>query len=391
LIDIVIVSYSRTPLGAFLGSLSSFSAIDLGKHALAGALEQSTLQAKDIEQVIFGNVLSANLGQAPAKQIAIGAGIPTSAVCTTVNQVCASGMKAIIIGAAEIKLGNAEIAAVGGTESMSNVPFYFPKARQGNKLGHTEMVDGLIKDGLWDPYNNVHMGEAGEECAARYKKTREDQDAFALLSYTRAAEASKLDVVIKHINPLKMPRTNALISADEQITKNDPAKMKTLRPAFREGGTVTAANASSLNDGAAALIISSGKRATSSSLPVLARIVASAEVSQDPILFTTSPAIAVKKALEKANLTLNDIDFFEINEAFSVVALANIEILGIDVNKVNVFGGAVALGHPLGCSGARIVTTLLSVLEHRKGRYGCASVCNGGGGASAIIIEYLHK
>ncbi|KAI5059217.1 hypothetical protein GOP47_0025536 [Adiantum capillus-veneris] len=391
--DVCIVGVARTPMGSSSGSLSSLAATKLGSIAIQGALKRSGVQPELVEEVFFGNVLSGNLGQAPARQAALGAGIPHSVVCTTVNKVCASGMKAMMLAAQTIQLGHNDVVVAGGMESMSNAPYYLPKARQGYRLGHGELVDGMMKDGLWDVYNDCGMGVCAEICAEQHVISREDQDNFAIQSYERAISAQSSGAFKWEIVPVEIPgargKPSVIVEKDEGIDKLDAAKLKKLRPAFKEGGTVTAGNASSISDGAAALVLVSGAKAVQLGLQVIARLIGSADAAQTPELFTTSPALAIPKALARAKIEPSMIDCYEINEAFAVVALANQKILGLKPEKVNVHGGAVSLGHPLGCSGARIVVTLLGALKQQKAKYGVAGVCNGGGGASAVVIELM--
>ena len=389
--EVYIVSAVRTPIGSFLGSLSSLSATKLGSIAAKGAIERAGIKAEDIQEVYFGNVMSANLGQAPAKQVMLGAGVPNTVPATTINKVCASGMKSIMLGAQSIMTGDNDVVLVGGTESMSNVPHYMP-ARTGTKLGHTQMTDGLIKDGLWDVYNDYHMGNAAELCATECNISREDQDAFAIESYKRAAaawEAKKFDNEIVPVEITDRKGNVTVINEDEEYKAVRFDKIPELRPVFKKDGTVTAANASTLNDGAAALVLMSKERAEAMGIKPLAKIVSFADAAQAPEWFTTSPAKALPKALDKAGLTADQVDFFEINEAFAAVSIANTQIMKLDPAKIDVNGGAVALGHPLGCSGARIIVTLINVLNQNNGKIGAAGICNGGGGASAMVIEAM--
>lgn len=390
--EVYIIAAKRTPIGGFLGNFSELSATELGAIAIKGVLEESKIEPKIVDSVYMGNVLSANLGQSPARQASIFAGIPNEVDCTTVNKVCAAGMKATIIGAQQIQLGLEDIVVTGGMESMSNVPHYTNK-RKINKLGHETLIDGLLKDGLTDVYNDFHMGNAAELCAQKYKLTREQQDEYALKSYEKATNATKAGKFINEIIPLKIHQKTGeiVINEDEDIYKIVPEKVAKLKPSFIEVGTVTAANASNLNDGAAALLLASKEAVEKYNLTPLAKIIGYADAAQAPEWFTTSPSKAIPKALEKANLTIDDIDFFEINEAYASVMLANQIELGLDANKVNIYGGAIALGHPLGSSGARILCTLVSVLQQEKGKYGVAAICNGGGGASAIVLESFQS
>jgi len=389
--DVVIVAAVRTPIGSFGGSLAGFSATQLGGFAIKAAVEKAGLKPENIEEVYMGNVLSANLGQAPATQAAKFAGLP-DVPSTTINKVCASGIKAIMLAAQSIALGDADIVVAGGMESMSNVPYYLDKARNGYRLGHGQITDGLIKDGLWDVYNDYHMGSAAELCASTCDITREDQDKFAISSYQRAQSAQKdgkfkEEIVAIEIKDRKGEIT--LFNADEEPNAVKFDKIPGLKPVFKKEGTVTAANASTLNDGAAALVLMSAAKAQELGIKPLAKILAYADAQQAPEWFTTAPSKAIPLALSKANLSTADVDYFEINEAFAVVSLANNKELGLDEENVNVNGGAVAIGHPLGASGARIVVTLLSVLAQNNGKIGVAGICNGGGGASAIVIENL--
>lgn len=389
--EVVIVSAVRTPIGSFGGSLSSFSATQLGGIAIKAAVEKAGISPADVQEVYMGNVLSANIGQAPATQAAKLAGLP-DLPATTINKVCASGTKAIMLAAQSIALGENDIIVAGGMESMSNVPYYLDKARNGYRLGHGQLTDGLVKDGLWDVYNDYHMGSAAELCAAECEISREDQDAFAISSYQRAQSAENAGKFESEIVPVPLKDRKGdvtLISKDEEPFAVKFDKIPGLKPVFKKNGTVTAANASTLNDGAAALVIMSAEKAKELGLKPLAKILAYADAQQAPEWFTTAPAKAIPLALKKAGKNISDVDYFEINEAFSVVSLANNKLLELDAEKVNVNGGAVAIGHPLGASGARIVVTLLAVLAQNNGSIGVAGICNGGGGASAIVIEKL--
>ena len=389
--EVVIVSVARTPIGSFLGSLSDIPAPKLGEVAIRGALNKIKLDPKLVDEVFMGNVVSAGLGQAPARQAALFAGIPNTVPCTTVNKVCASGMKAIMLAAQAIKTGDAEIIVAGGMENMSKIPHYL-EGRKSTKLGNITVADGLLVDGLINVYDQKHMGTCGDLCADEYKFTREDQDNFAIASYKKSADAWANGKFSNEIVPVEIPQRKGdpiIFSEDEEYKNVDLAKIPTLRPVFSKDGTVTAANASTINDGAAALVIMSAEKAKELNLKPIAKIIGYADAAHEPEWFTTAPAKAIPKALAKAGLKIDDIDYFEFNEAFSVVGLANIQLLGLDASKVNVNGGAVSLGHPLGMSGARIVITLASVLEQNNAKYGAAAICNGGGGASAIIIERL--
>lgn len=390
--EVVIVSAVRTPIGSFGGSLAGFSATQLGGFAIKGAVEKAGLKPTDIQEVYMGNVLSANLGQAPATQAAKFAGLP-DLPATTINKVCASGTKAIMLAAQSIALGNAEIIVAGGMESMSNVPYYLDKARNGYRLGHGQITDGLVKDGLWDVYNDYHMGSAAELCSSECNISREEQDAFAISSYQRAQKAQSDGLFKEEIISIEIKDRKGEITVfdkDEEPATVKFDKIPSLKPVFKKDGTVTAANASTLNDGAAALVLMSAEKAKQLNLKPLAKILAYADAQQAPEWFTTAPSKAIPLALQKAQIDIKDVDYFEINEAFSVVSLANNKELGLSEDKVNINGGAVAIGHPLGASGARIVVTLLAVLNQKKGKIGVAGICNGGGGASAIVIENLR-
>jgi len=389
--EVVIVSVARTPIGSFLGSLSTIPATKLGAIAIKGALNKINLNPELIDEVFMGNVVSAGLGQAPARQAAIFAGIPNTVPCTTVNKVCASGMKAIMFAAQAIKSGDAEIIVAGGMESMSNIPHYIA-GRKATKLGNITATDGLLVDGLTNVYDQKHMGTCGDLCANEYNFTREDQDNFAIESYNRSAKAWANDNFSNEVVPVEIPQRRGepiIFSEDEEYKNVKMDKIPTLRPVFTKEGTVTAANASTLNDGAAALVIMSADKAKELELKPIAKILGYADAAHEPEWFTTAPAKALPKALNKAGISQSDVDYFEFNEAFSVVGLANMKILGLDSNKVNVNGGAVSLGHPLGMSGARIVIALTSILAQNNAKIGAAAICNGGGGASALIIERL--
>lgn len=390
--DVVIVSAKRTPMGAFGGSLSSFSATELGAAAILEAVKAGGIKADDVQEVLMGNVLSAGVGQAPARQAALKAGLSQRTPATTVNKVCASGMKSIMIAADQIRLGEADIIVAGGMESMSNVPYYLPKQRFGAKYGHTQTEDGIVKDGLWDVYNDYLMGNAGDLCARECNISREEQDEYAITSYKRAIEATEKGYFQDEVIKMKVKDRKGNVTEvikDEELDKVRFEKIPQLRPVFDKEGTVTAANASSINDGAAAVLVMSADKAKELGLKPLARILSHASAAKAPEWFTTAPSDAIPIALKKAGLTKNDIDLFEINEAFSVVALANNQILELDPEKVNIHGGAVSIGHPLGCSGARIIVTLIHALKRTKGKYGCAGICNGGGGASSLVLEML--
>lgn len=387
--EVYIVGAARTPMGSFLGSLSRVSATKLGSIAIKGAIDKAGVSADHIDEVFMGNVLQANLGQAPARQAAIGAGIGENVPCTTVNKVCSSGMKSMMFGAQAIIAGDADVVIAGGMENMSSVPHYY-QGRSGQKLGDVKMVDGMVKDGLTDVYNAVHMGSCADMCATEHKFSREEQDAFAIESYNRSAKAWSEGKFADEIVPVEIPQRKGdpiIMSEDEEYKNVKMEKIPALRPVFNKDGTVTAANASTLNDGASAVVLMSKEKMEDLGLKPLARIVSYADAAQAPEWFTTAPAKAVPIAVNKAGLSNSDIDFWELNEAFSVVGLANTKILELDAAKVNVNGGAVALGHPLGSSGSRIVITLMNVLKQNKGKYGAAGICNGGGGASAMVIE----
>ncbi len=389
--EVVIVSVARTPIGSFMGSLSNIPAPKLGAHAIKGALAKTNLDPSNVQEVFMGNVVSAGLGQAPARQAAIFAGIPDSVPCTTVNKVCASGMKSIMLAAQTIALGDADIVVAGGMENMSSIPHY-QHARKGSKFGPIKMEDGMQKDGLVDAYQQVAMGVCADECAIEYEFSREDQDNYAIQSYNRSAEAWASGKFANEVVPIEIPQRRGepiLMSEDEEYKNVKMEKIPGLRAAFTKEGTVTAANASTINDGGAALVLMSAEKAHELNLKPLAKIRSYADAAHEPKWFTTAPAKALPKALAKANIDINDVDYFELNEAFSVVGLANMKILGLDDSKVNVNGGAVSLGHPLGVSGARIIIALTSILEQNDARIGAAGICNGGGGASAMVIERI--
>ena len=390
--EVYIVAAVRTPIGSFGGSLSSVSATALGGIAIKGALEKAGLSKDSIDEVIMGSVIQAGLGQAPARQAAKAAGLPDKVICTTINKVCASGMKSIAIAAQNIMLGDADIIIAGGMESMSNVPFYNTTQRWGNKYGDVVLQDGLAKDGLVDVYDKVAMGNFADACALKYNVSREAQDAFAVNSYKKAQQAMENGWFKDEIVPVEIPQKKGaalMVDKDEEPLKVNFDKLAQLNPAFSKEGTVTAANASTMNDGAAAVVLMSATKAKELGIKPIAIIKGFADAEQDPKWFTTSPALALPKALSKADVQINDIDFFEFNEAFSVVGIVNTEILKIDPAKVNVHGGAVALGHPLGCSGARIIVSLIHILKKNKAKKGAAAICNGGGGASAMVIELV--
>jgi acetyl-CoA C-acetyltransferase len=386
---VYIVSAARTPLGSFGGSLKDFSATQLGAIAIKAAVERAGLQPNQIQEVIMGSVIQANLGQAPARQAAKFAGLADDVNCTTVNKVCASGMKAIAQATQSILLGDNDIVVAGGMESMSNVPFYSPNLRWGNKYGNVSMIDGLAKDGLTDVYHNYPMGNAAELCAKECNVSREDQDAFAIESYKRSQAAWNEGKFANEIVPVELvtKKGTVIIDKDEEPFSVKFDKIPELKPAFLKDGTVTAANASTMNDGAAALVLMSKEKADELGIKPIAIVRGYADAEQAPEWFTTTPSLAVPKAVAKAGLTMNDVDFVELNEAFSVVGIVNTQKMNLDACKVNVNGGAVSLGHPLGCSGARIVVTLINVLKQNNGKIGAAGICNGGGGASAFVIE----
>ena len=389
--DVVIVAVARTPIGSFMGSLSGIPAPKLGAIAIKGALNKIKLDPNLVDEVFMGNVVSAGLGQAPARQAAIFAGIPDTVPCTTINKVCASGMKSVILAAQTISLGDADIVIAGGMENMSSIPHYL-YGRLGTKFGSTTLEDGMQKDGLVDAYDSNAMGVSADACAVKYDFSREDQDAYAIQSYQRSAEASSSGKFSDEIIPVEIPQRKGetiLMTEDEEFKKVKIEKISTLRAAFSKDGTVTAANASTINDGAAALILMSAEKAIELQLTPIAKIRSFADAAQEPKWFTTAPAKAIPKALEKAGISINEVDYFELNEAFSVVGLANMKILGLKNDRVNVNGGAVSLGHPLGVSGARIIIALTSILKQNKAKIGVAGICNGGGGASAMVIESL--
>ena len=387
--EVYIVSAVRTAMGSFGGTLAGVSATQLGATAIKGALAKINLDPKLVNEVYMGSVMQANLGQAPARQAAKFAGLPDGVICTTVNKVCASGMKSIMLGAQSIMLGDADVIVAGGMENMSAVPFYSESTRWGAKYGDAKLIDGLAKDGLTDVYGNFPMGNCAELCAKDHKFTREEQDAFAIESYKRSAAAWGAGKFKNEIVPVnvKTKKGDVEFAEDEEYKNVNFEKIPTLKPVFQKDGTVTAANASTMNDGAAAVILMSKEKADALGIKPLAKIKGFADAEQAPEWFTTTPSLAVPKAVEKAGLKMGDINYFELNEAFSVVGLANIKMMNLDASKVNVNGGAVSLGHPLGASGARIIVTLLNVLKQNKAKYGAAGICNGGGGASALVIE----
>ncbi|NQX82159.1 MAG: acetyl-CoA C-acyltransferase [Flavobacteriaceae bacterium] len=389
--EIVIVSAVRTPIGSFQGGLSTVSATKLGAVAIKGALEKINLDPKHIDEVIMGNVLQANVGQAPAKQAAIFAGIGSNVPCTTVNKVCASGMKSVSMASQAIACGDADVVVAGGMENMSMAPHYI-SSRLGVKLGDIKVIDGLMKDGLTNVYDQNPMGVFADNCATKYNFSREDQDEFAISSYKKSANSWEKGLFDNEIVPVSVPQRRGediIVNKDEEFTNVKLEKIPSLRAVFSKGGTVTAANASTINDGAAALILMSADKAKELGIKPIAKVLSYADASQEPEYFTTAPALAIPKALSKANLDIKNVDYFELNEAFSVVGLANIKLLGLDKDKVNVNGGAVSLGHPLGCSGARIIVSLINVLKQNNAKIGAAGICNGGGGAGAIVIESM--
>ncbi len=391
--EVVIVSAVRTPIGSFMGALSTVPAPRLGAIAIKGALEKINLKPEIIQEVLMGNVVQAGTGQAPARQAAIYAGIPNTVPCTTINKVCASGMKAVMQGAQAIALGDADIIVAGGMENMSLIPHYF-HARTGTKFGPGTLEDGMQKDGLVDAFDHNAMGVCADACATEYKFSREEQDAYAIQSYKRSADAWESGKFDNEVVPVEVPQRRGepvLVSKDEEYTNVFIDKIPSLRPAFTKDGTVTAANASTINDGAAAVVLMSREKAYELGLKPLATIKGFADAAHDPKWFTTAPSKALPKALDKAGISINDVDYFEFNEAFAVVGLANMKLLGLDDSNVNVNGGAVSLGHPLGCSGVRIIVTLINVLEQNNAKLGAAAICNGGGGASAIVIERAYN
>jgi len=399
--NVYVIGYARTPVGSFLGSLSSLNAIQLGKYAVEGALKRANIDPSQVEEFIFGNVLSANLGQNPARQVALSSGIPNSVPCSTINKVCASGMKAITLAAQTIALGDADIIVAGGTESMSNVPHYNTKIRNGLKYGSFQLVDGIDADGLSDAYSREPMGNAAELCASKYELSRESQDQYAIRSYSLAQDATRNGHLMSEIVEVSIQQKNATqtITEDDEVNKFQPEKLRKLKPVFKKDGTITPANASSLSDGASAVVLVSEDKLASLKLPEnqsFFKIISYADAALEPVEFTVAPSQAIPKAIAKANrlgysIDLNAIDYFEINEAFSAVALANCKILNLNLDKVNIYGGAVGIGHPLGCSGARITTALMNILNQKKASLGCAAICNGGGGASALILERIQQ
>lgn len=390
--EVYIISAVRTPIGSFGGKLAGFSATELGSFAIKGALEKANVDAGEVQEVLMGNVVSAGLGQAPARQAALGAGIGNNVPCTTINKVCASGMKSVMLAAQSIMVGSNDVVVAGGMESMSNIPYYLPKARTGYKYGNGELVDGLVKDGLWEVYNQFPMGNCADNTAKEMNISREAQDEYAINSYKKVAAATADGKFKNEIVPVAIPQRKGdpiMMTDDEEFNNVIFEKIPNLRPVFTKEGTVTAANASTINDGASAMVLMSKEKAEALGVKPIAKILGFADAAQDPLWFTTAPAKAIPKAMAMAGVNKADVDFYEINEAFSVVAIANNQELGLDPAKVNVNGGAVALGHPLGASGNRIVTTLCNVLDQNNGKIGVAGICNGGGGASAMVIEKL--
>jgi len=389
----VILSASRTPVGAFNGALKAFTGPELGAIAIKDAIAKAGVQGEDVKEALLGNVVSAGVGQAPARQAVIKAGLPQSVCCTTINKVCSSGMKSLMLGAQSVQAGANDLVLAGGFESMSNIPFYLPKARNGYGYGHGQVLDGVIKDGLWDAFDDQHMGSCAEHCASKMGFSREDQDNFALESYRRANAAIAAGLFKDEIASVEIKQRKGdpiIFDTDEEPGNLKPSKVPGLRPAFKKDGTVTAANASSLNDGAAAFVVSSGGYAADRGLKPIARVIGYGDAEHAPIWFTTAPALAVPVALRNAGIEASDVDLWELNEAFSVVSLANNQLLGLDPAYVNVNGGSVAIGHPIGASGARIIVTLLHALRQQDKTIGVAAICNGGGGASAIVVERLQ-
>jgi acetyl-CoA C-acetyltransferase len=389
-----VVGLARTPVGKMGGALASLTAPQMGAHCIKSALERSGMESKHVQEAFMGNVVSAGIGQAPARQAVMYAGLHLDVSSTTINKVCASGMKALMFASMSISSGYRSACVAGGMESMSNIPYYLPGARTGYRLGNNKVVDGLVNDGLWDIYNNQHMGMCGEACAETFKITRQDQDAFAIQSYERAAAAWKAGKFTDEVAPItiagKKGQPGTVISVDEEFTNIKLDKISSLAPAFKKDGTITPANASTLNDGATAFVVVSGKMVKDLNLKPLFKIRGYGDAERDPVEFTIAPSDAVPRALKMAGLTMKDVEYHEINEAFSVVTLANVKLMNLDMSRVNVNGGAVALGHPIGSSGARIIATLYNVLKQNNATIGCASICNGGGGASAIVIERMQ-
>jgi len=391
--EVVVVSAVRTPIGSIGGSLASLTGPQLGGIVVKAAIEKAKIPHNEVKEVIMGNVLSANVGQAPAKQVAKNAGLADSTICTSVNKVCSSGMKAVMFASQTIMLGQSDVIVAGGFESMSNTPYYLEKARYGYKYGHSTLIDGVLKDGLWDVYNDIPMGLCAEDCAKKYNFSREDQDKFAVESYRRASEAYKNGSFNNELISVQVPGIRkgefTTVTEDEEYKKLKLDKISTLRPAFDPKGTVTAANSSKLNDGASALVLMSAAKAKQLGVKPIARILGFGDAEQEPIQFPTAPSKAIPKALANAGIKQENVDYYELNEAFSVVILANNKLLNLDPSRVNIWGGGVSLGHPIGSSGSRIITTLINVLHSKNGKIGVAGICNGGGGASAVVIERL--
>ncbi len=388
--EVFVVAYGRTPIGAFNGSLAAKTGVELGSIAVKAVIERAGIKGEDVQEVILGNVLQANNGQAPARQAALGGGAAFSTACTTINKVCASGLKSIALASQSIQLGIYDITIGGGFESMTNSPYYIPNGRGGYRYGNGEIIDAIVRDGLQDPFKKGMMGNIAEICAAKYKFTREDQDAFAVESYKRAQAAYAENAFADELIPVEIPQRGGdpkLVTEDDEYKNIKWDKVSTVKPAFDKAGTVTAVNASKINDGAAAMVLMSKEKMESLGLKPIAKVIGYADSEQDPDWFTTAPALAIPAAVKRAGLTMDQIDFFEINEAFSCVALANLQEMNIPADKCNVYGGAVALGHAIGSSGARIACTLLSVLKNKNAKYGVAGICNGGGGATAVVFE----
>ena len=391
--EVYIVAYGRTPIGSFNGSLSSKTGVELGSIAIKAVMERAGIQGDQVEEVIMGNVLQANNGQAPARQAALNAGAGMSTACTTINKVCASGLKSIALAAQSIQLGIYDITIGGGFESMTNSPYYIPSGRNGYRFGNGEVIDAIVRDGLQDPFKKNMMGNVAEICAKKYNFTREQQDEYAINSYKRAQAAYEKGQFKDEIIPVEIPQRGGeskWVLEDDEYKNIKWDKVATVKPAFEKEGTVTAVNASKINDGAAAMVLMSKEKMEALGLKPIAKVIGYADAEQDPDWFTTTPALAIPAAVKRAGLQMSDIDFFEINEAFSVVALANLQEMNLDINKVNVQGGAVSLGHPIGGSGARIACTLVSVLKNNNAKYGVAGICNGGGGATALVIENIQ-
>lgn len=390
--EVFVVAYGRTPIGAFNGSLSAKTGVELGSIAVQSVLKKAGINPNEVQEVILGNVLQANNGQAPARQAALGAGLSVSTACTTINKVCASGIKSIALATQSIQLGLHDVVVAGGFESMTNSPYYIPNARGGYRYGNGEIIDAIVRDGLQDPFKKGMMGNIAEICAAKYEISREEQDAYATESYKRAQKAYEEGAFNDELIPVEIPQRGGdpkIVTEDDEYKNIKWDKIATVKPAFDKNGTVTAVNASKINDGAAAMVLMSKEKMESLGLKPIAKVIAYADAEQDPDWFTTAPALAIPLAVKRAGLTMDQIDYFEINEAFSVVALANLRDMNISSEKSNVYGGAVALGHPIGASGARIACTLLSVLKNKNAKYGVAGICNGGGGATAIVFEKM--